>query len=76
VVIGYLEPHDRTETVAQAEGLELMPRRRVTYRDTEFEEMDLPAILGRAPELCLIDELAHTNAPPRIQTVSLMLPSE
>ena len=63
VVIGYLEPHNRPETIAQAEGLELIPRRRVRYRDTELEEMDLPAILQRAPELCLIDELAHTNAP-------------
>jgi two-component system sensor histidine kinase KdpD len=63
VVIGYLEPHGRRETVAQAEGLEVVPRRRVRYRDTELEEMDLPAILRRAPELCLIDELAHTNAP-------------
>ncbi len=63
VVVGYLEPHGRLETVAQAEGLELVERRRVRYRETELEEMDLPAILGRAPELCLIDELAHTNAP-------------
>jgi two-component system, OmpR family, sensor histidine kinase KdpD len=63
VVIGYLEPHGRAETVAQAEGLERVPRRRVHYRDTVLEEMDLPAILQRAPELCLIDELAHTNAP-------------
>jgi two-component system sensor histidine kinase KdpD len=63
VVIGYLEPHGRVETVALAEGLEIVPRRRMTYRDTTIEEMDLPAILGRAPELCLIDELAHTNAP-------------
>jgi two-component system sensor histidine kinase KdpD len=63
VVIGYLEPHDRPETIAQAEALELIPRRRVRYRDTEFEEMDLPAVLRRAPELCLIDELAHTNSP-------------
>jgi two-component system sensor histidine kinase KdpD len=63
VVIGYLEPHDRPETIAQAEGLEMIPRRRVRYRDAELEEMDLPAILRRAPELCLIDELAHTNAP-------------
>src|SRR5580692_2531857 len=63
VVVGYLEPHGRMETVAQAEGLELVPRRRVRYRDTEIEEMDLPGVLARAPELCLIDELAHTNAP-------------
>jgi two-component system, OmpR family, sensor histidine kinase KdpD len=63
VVVGYLEPHGRMETVAQAEGLEMVPRRRVRYRDTEIEEMDLPTVLARAPELCLIDELAHTNAP-------------
>src|SRR3954471_10506548 len=63
VGIGYLEPHGRGETIAQAEQLEVVPRRRVRYRDTELEEMDLPTILRRAPELCLIDELAHTNAP-------------
>jgi two-component system sensor histidine kinase KdpD len=63
VVIGYLEPHGRVDTIAQAQNLELIPRRRVKYRDTELEEMDLPAILRRKPELCLIDELAHTNAP-------------
>ena len=63
VVIGYFESHDRAETIAQADGLEIIPRRRVRYRDTELEEMDLPAILRCAPELCLIDELAHTNAP-------------
>jgi two-component system, OmpR family, sensor histidine kinase KdpD len=63
VVIGYLEPHGRLETVEQAAGLEVVPRRRVQYRDTLLEEMDLPAVLTRDPELCLIDELAHTNAP-------------
>jgi len=63
VVIGYLEPHGRADTVAQAEGLEVVPRRRVTYRDSVLEEMDLPALLRRQPELALIDELAHTNAP-------------
>ena len=63
VAIGYLEPHGRAETLAQAEGLEIIPRRRVVYRGTPLEEMDLPAVLARRPELCLIDELAHTNAP-------------
>jgi two-component system, OmpR family, sensor histidine kinase KdpD len=63
VVIGYLESHGRAETLAQAEGLELIPRRQLTYRGTPLEEMDLPAVLARRPELCLIDELAHTNAP-------------
>jgi two-component system, OmpR family, sensor histidine kinase KdpD len=63
VVIGLLEPHGRADTAALAEGLPMIPKRRVVYRDTTLEEMDLPAILNRAPELCLIDELAHTNAP-------------
>jgi two-component system sensor histidine kinase KdpD len=63
VVIGYLEPHDRPETIALADVLEELPRRGVPYRDTMTEEMDLPAVLARDPELCLIDELAHTNPP-------------
>jgi two-component system sensor histidine kinase KdpD len=63
VVVGYLESHGRLETLAQAEGLEVLPRRLVRYRETEIEELDLPAIVARAPELCLIDELAHSNAP-------------
>jgi two-component system sensor histidine kinase KdpD len=63
VVIGYLEPHKRPETAAQAAGLEVVPRRRVTYRDITLDEMNLPAILQRPPELCLVDELAHTNVP-------------
>ena len=63
VVIGLLETHGRADTARLAEGLPAVPRRRVTYRSTALEEMDLPAILTRAPELCLIDELAHTNAP-------------
>jgi two-component system sensor histidine kinase KdpD len=61
VVIGYLEAHGRRETEELARDLESVPRRRVTYRDTPAEEMDLQAVLARAPELCLIDELAHTN---------------
>jgi two-component system, OmpR family, sensor histidine kinase KdpD len=63
VAIGYLESHGRAETLAQAEGLEIVPRRRIDYRGTPLEEMDLQAVLARAPELCLIDELAHTNPP-------------
>jgi two-component system, OmpR family, sensor histidine kinase KdpD len=63
VAIGYLEPHERPETSAQALGLEVVPRRPVPYRDVAVEEMDLPALLARAPELALIDELAHTNPP-------------
>jgi two-component system sensor histidine kinase KdpD len=63
VAIGYLEPHKREETSEQARGLEVVPRRAVSYRDVGVEEMDLPALLARAPELALIDELAHTNPP-------------
>src|SRR4029077_6525033 len=63
VVIGLLETHGRADTRQLAQGLPLIPRVRVSYRQTELEEMDLDAILKRAPELCLIDELAHTNAP-------------
>jgi two-component system sensor histidine kinase KdpD len=63
VVIGLLETHGREETARRAEGIERLPRRRVTYRATTFEDLDLPAVLARRPELCLIDELAHTNAP-------------
>ncbi len=63
VVIGLLETHGREDTARLAEGLPFVPRRRVTYRGTTLEEMDLEGIIARAPELCLIDELAHTNAP-------------
>jgi two-component system sensor histidine kinase KdpD len=63
VAIGLLETHGRADTLAEAEGLGVIPRRKVTYRDIDVDEMDLPAILQRAPEVCLIDELAHTNPP-------------
>jgi two-component system sensor histidine kinase KdpD len=63
VVVGLLETHGRADTEALAAGLELVPRRRVPYRGIALEEMNLSGILARKPELCLIDELAHTNAP-------------
>jgi two-component system sensor histidine kinase KdpD len=63
VVVGLLETHGRAATEAAAVGLQSVPRRRVAYRGVALEEMDLPKILARAPDLCLIDELAHTNAP-------------
>jgi two-component system sensor histidine kinase KdpD len=63
VVIGYLEPHDRPETAALAEGLEVVPRLRARHGTLDLEEMDADAVVRRAPELALIDELAHTNAP-------------
>ena len=63
VAIGYLEPHDRPETAALADGLEVVPRLRSAHGGLELEEMDVDAVVRRAPELALIDELAHTNAP-------------
>ncbi|HWH19009.1 MAG TPA: histidine kinase, partial [Solirubrobacterales bacterium] len=64
VVIGYLEPHEREETSAQARGLEEVPRRTVEIRGGAMvSEMDLPALVAGAPELALIDELAHSNPP-------------
>src|SRR5258708_36095240 len=62
VVIGYLEPHDRPETAAQAEGLEVVPRLRAQHGGVELSEMDVDAVIRRAAELTLVDELAHTNA--------------
>src|SRR5215468_3495555 len=62
VVIGYLEPHDRPETIAIAEGLEVVPRFRTAHGGLELDEMDVDAVITRAPELALVDELAHTNA--------------
>jgi two-component system, OmpR family, sensor histidine kinase KdpD len=63
VVIGYLEPHDRPETAALADGLEVVPRLRSEHGGLELEEMDVDAVIRRAPELALVDELAHTNVP-------------
>jgi two-component system, OmpR family, sensor histidine kinase KdpD len=63
VVIGYLEPHGRSETSYQARGIEAIPHARIQYGSSTLDDMDVPAILERAPDLCLIDELAHTNAP-------------
>ena len=63
VVIGVVETHGRIETEQLVRGLEIVPRRHVEYRGRRLDEMDLDAILARAPKLVLIDELAHTNAP-------------
>jgi two-component system sensor histidine kinase KdpD len=62
VVIGYLEPHDRPETAAQALGMEVVPHLRAPHGTLELNEMDVDAVIRRAPEIALIDELAHTNA--------------
>ncbi len=63
VVIGYLEPHARPETAALSEGLEEVERLRSAYGGLQLEEMDVDAVVRRAPELALIDELAHSNLP-------------
>ena len=63
VVVGYFEPHGRKDTITKAEGLEFVPRRKVEYRGAEFGETDVEAILRRRPQVCLIDEFAHTNIP-------------
>jgi two-component system sensor histidine kinase KdpD len=61
-VIGYLEPHDRPETAVLADGLPVVPRLRTARGGLELEEMDVDAVIRRAPDLALVDELAHTNA--------------
>src|SRR5882757_7625752 len=63
VVIGYVETHHRPNTEAQVRDLKRVPRKTVSYRGQEFEEMDLAAILARHPKWALVDELAHTDVP-------------
>src|SRR6478672_4954316 len=63
VVIGFVETHGRARTAEQLGDLEIVPRRKIQYRETEFEEMDLDAVLARRPVWVLVDELAHTNIP-------------
>ncbi len=63
VVIGYFEPHGRKDTIAKTAGLETIPRRISDYRGARLEEMDTDAILRRRPQVCVVDEFAHTNIP-------------
>ena len=63
VVVGVVETHGRKETEALLAGLEVIPRRKIDYKGRWIEQMDLDAILTRRPQLALVDELAHTNAP-------------
>jgi len=63
VVIGFVEPHRRPETIALTEGLERVETKKVDYRGTVFEELDTDAVIARRPEWVLVDELAHTNVP-------------
>nr|MDQ6937404.1 DUF4118 domain-containing protein [Actinomycetota bacterium] len=63
VVVAFVETHGRVHTCEQLEGLPVVPRRTIVHRGARFTEMDLPAVLERAPEVALVDELAHTNVP-------------
>src|SRR5450432_1167156 len=63
VVIGYVETHKRAETQALVVGLPIIARQQIEYHGTTLEEMDVDAVLARKPQLALVDELAHTNAP-------------
>src|SRR6266481_3426896 len=63
VVLAYFQPHARPDTIEQAQGLEIVPHRKIEYRDRTFEEMDTEAVLRRKPSVALVDELAHTNIP-------------
>ncbi|HZK76678.1 MAG TPA: PTS sugar transporter subunit IIA [Candidatus Kapabacteria bacterium] len=63
VVIGYVEPHERPETLAQLGALEVIPPKVLEYKGVALREMDTDAVIARKPEIVLVDELAHTNAP-------------
>jgi two-component system, OmpR family, sensor histidine kinase KdpD len=63
VVVGFVETHARAETEALLRGLEVIARKRIEYRDQVLEEMDIDAVIARKPQIVLVDELAHTNAP-------------
>src|SRR5512139_78762 len=63
VVVGYVETHKRRETEELLEGLEVLPRKQVEYHNVTLPELDVDAVLKRRPQLVLVDEFAHTNAP-------------
>lgn len=78
VVVGYVETHGRSETVAQLGELEIVPRKQIPYRGVTLEEMDVDALIARRPQVAIVDELAHTNVPgvrngKRWQDVMLLL---
>jgi two-component system sensor histidine kinase KdpD len=76
VLVGWLQRHGRAETGAQLRDLERLPPRTVSYRGRDFDELDLPALLERAPDIAVIDELAHTNVGenrPRWEDVATLL---
>src|SRR5260370_495665 len=63
VVVAFAESHNRPQTAARLDGLEVVPRKKLIYRGSIFEEMDVDAVLARKPQIALVDELAHTNVP-------------
>src|SRR3982751_4328029 len=63
IVVGFVETHGRAETTSQIKDLEVVPRRKIAYRGVTLEEMDVDAVIARAPEVAIVDELAHTNVP-------------
>src|SRR5690242_8551485 len=63
VVVGFVETHGRRRTIEQVGDLEVLPRKLIVYRSSEFEEMDIDGLLARHPQVALVDELAHTNVP-------------
>lgn len=63
LVVGFVETYGRVETEALLAGLEVIPRKKVPYKGVELEEMDVDAIVARKPQICIVDELAHTNIP-------------
>ena len=63
VVVGLVETHGRPQTAALLKGLEVVPRQRVLYRGSPFDELDVDALIARRPAVALVDELAHTNVP-------------
>src|SRR5680860_876084 len=65
VVVGFVETHDRLHTAAMLDGLEIVPRRQISYRDTTFPEMDIDAVLARRPKVALVDVPARRRCPSR-----------
>ena len=63
VVVGYVETYGRRDTEAQLKDLEVVPRRRIEYRGVTMEELDVEGVVRRKPQVCVVDELAHTNVP-------------
>src|SRR5256886_2919869 len=63
VVVAFVEPHGRAETEILVDGLEVVPRKRIDYRGVPVEEMDLEAVVGRRPQVVVVDEIPHTNVP-------------